>query len=289
MRGLVFPSNKAVIDWRYAARECLGIENPNVFREKLIMGDTPNVYAHLIIPTSFGILLNDHRDMVMGMTWAKESPPDANLDVLFKQDDQFCKCVICFKKLCPDAKRPYQVAVCIMGGIVDSNTSDWKYDFVFGLFCRSCRTRYFLGLLIISEADYLTFASLLAEYAFAEKIKIEKFVKDPGVDGLLMGICDSYLWRFDLLNKHAITVIHFLQMDEADRRSCAHCQRMTTDLRALSLCLDCKTVTFCIKCYDEAMVYHHSLCDAIRKEELFDTAHAYCIARDGSGECIPLF
>ncbi len=68
--------------------------------------------------------------------------------------------------------------------------------------------------------------------------------------------------------------------------TCAHCFHATHDgVRRLCVCPTCKVVTFCHACYDEAMVYHHSLCDAIREDNLFDVDNAYSVARDGSGKC----
>lgn len=225
----------------------------------------------------------------MRLCGASLPPKDADMDVLLKQDDNFRSCTYCFKTLVESCVSPYQVVLCVMGGNLDQK--EWNYDFVFGLLCRNCQTRRVMDLFVIEEADYGTIAAFITEYAFKEHISISDFLPEEGggVRALLLALLESYVYRFDVVNKYAMDVIHHLQTGEHGIRSCAHCLKTGLPLKKLRLCPDCSAVTFCVgSCYQMAQRYHFELCRVIKQNMLFDTRNCCYISRGKEATCLPL-
>lgn len=81
--------------------ELLNLKNPHFFLEKLVMPEDSDISIHLLLPTQFGLYLNEIRFKKVAELWSEAVEMDAemNLNVLIQQDIFTCQCVKCSKEL----------------------------------------------------------------------------------------------------------------------------------------------------------------------------------------------
>ena len=297
MRGLLLPSLPGVIDWEHALTS-MSDPHPTRFLEALIMGGKRDVYAHLIVPTCFSIMMDDKRHEALE---AVIQTQDAlNACVLLRQDDVMTSCAACLEPVIvtleeggPWVHRQYQVALHIIGAL--ESTTSWTFDVCMGILCRDCQTTVWRNSLLISEADYTSIARGITDLGFSDAISVDQFmdVKRYGPDPRMitcMGLIDSYLYRLERINKFYVKdFLQLVQTDEDDALVCYHCKRAHHEL--VVPCKTCGLVWFCNRpsndhrfgrnktCMELGAIYHGPACREIREREIFHIAEAWYVDR----------
>ncbi len=300
MRGLAVPQQKGAVDWPFAQenlRESIG----HLFLEALIMGRKRQVFAHVIVPTCLGILLDEARHMSMAKAILKQS----HHKILLKQDSIMTSCARCLGQVPSAERKPYQMVVRLIGALEKEKGPTWSYDAVLGILCRQCETLTWRSLMLVKETDYVAIAEVIEEHGFRSPLSVEQFmdVKRHGPDVFTissMALVESYVYRLDQANEKTREAIQAIRTDMDDAPVCYHCNRAShVDLK---YCRTCKAVAFCsdaspdvrlgqtdMSCYELAQIYHGPLCNEIRKNKLFHTEQSMYVERDGDFECVPCF
>jgi hypothetical protein len=300
MRGLILPSEPDSIGWHHAAKHISSESNSHEFLEALLMGRDRKVYAHLIVPTCFSIMMDDKRHATMDALIQNMSAFE--LCVLMRQEDVMTSCAACMEPIAvldQAVYRRYQLAIRIIGAVAtageDADAVAWTYDVALGILCRSCQTSVWRNLLLVSESDYASIAQAIRDFAFTESINIDQFM-DAEMYGpdqhtiTSMGLLDSYIMRLERLNlRHHEAFLQAVQCDADDAMICAHCAR-AHHVHVIP-CRKCKATWFCnrispdtrlgygMTCVALAKVYHGPACREIRKRKIFHLHQAWYVDR----------
>jgi hypothetical protein len=266
MRGFTVP--KYVAAPSEFLKGALDIKDNNLFLERVLLnaaGVRPKI--HVLIPTIFSLKLDVVRDVMLLKVLADIQDKTA-LKILKRQDCLLKSCCKCQKQLRANDNKGYQVVFRIMGG-EDAIDKQWKYDFIFALFCRKCQRRSTPALMPIEETLYNDISAALSLYGFSEPLVLD------------VTVLESYRLRFELLNKQTENFIRHIQMNDDFEVACFHCKRRDKlESRSFTVCAYCKAVAFCTKhvadqgranstCAEYAFFYHHALCEYIFKKETF--------------------
>lgn len=299
MRGLTVPQQKGAVDWPFA-QEHLRELNGHKFIEALIMGRKRKVYAHVIIPTSCSILMDEARHKAMAAAILRQN----HHKILLKQDSVTTCCAMCCGQVLTAERKPYQMAIRLIGAI-EPDCTTWSYDVVIGILCRTCETRPWRSLMTVKETDFVAIADCIERYGFREPLSVEQFMDDDcyGPNQFLvssMALVESYVYRMDNVNAFTSEAMKYMQTDAEDASVCYHCNRAShVDLME---CPDCKTVSFCtlpsidkrmgnsgLSCFELSQIYHAPLCLEIKRNRLFHTECAVYVERKDKFECVPCF
>jgi hypothetical protein len=266
MRGFQVPTKPE--DYWECARIVMGTEREvsSNLLEWLLLGPDRNVQLHLLIPTQFGILLNEMRAKKI-VSVIKEHPDKSS--ILLRQQECIMHCCKCQKSLEQMEDKPYQVVIRIASGETLVDESVWNYDFLLCFLCFDCQTAKTCALLKTSEVVYESLAECFLKYGFSEPFSSENLM-------------DAYLERFILLNQQTPLILEEVMQVS---RYCHHCGKQT---KRLVECVLCKIVYFCSRgdCLKKAHANHHEkhLCLALREQNLFHIESALYVNLIGVGE-----
>lgn len=287
MRGFILPSLPGAVDWQHASKH-MSEPNGHKFLEALLMGASRQVFAHLIVPTCFSVMMDAHRHERMTNVIQKDA-------ILRRQDDVTTSCAACLEPIAvheTSIHQRYQVAIRILGAL---DSGAWTYDVALAILCRRCQTSVWRNSLLVSEDDYIAIAHAITQYAFSESIDVEQFMDDEryGSQVTSMALLDSYLFRLERLNtRHTKEFLEAIQRDaqeEEDAMVCSHCKRAHHKL--IVPCKVCMCVWFCdrpstdtrmgvgLTCLELSNIYHGPFCREIRERGVFHVEQAWYVDR----------
>lgn len=271
MRGFAVP-NRPDDYWECAriVSQGSGTVERNTFLEWILLGPDRNVQLHLLVPTQFGIMVNNARTQeILGVV--KKHPDKAT--VLIKQHDCTVQCVKCGVELKQNEDKPRQVVLRIASG--QALHDEWNYDFLLCFFCFDCQTVKTCTLLKTNDTIFNALNACIGRYGFADALP------PPTVR---LDLMDSYLERFVLLNLHSATLLEeIMQLS----KSCYHCG---AQVRKLNACEYCGIIYFCKRgeCLQKATNNNHQehLCLALREKHLFHVEESLYVTATGE-EVLP--
>lgn len=262
--------------------ELMNEKNKDIFMERLLFPDS-SVCVHVLIPTQFGIFLNNDRFKDIVVLWNHVERKHWN--VLAKQDAFLCHCAQCNVYLPVNNAIPYQLVLRVIGARDNDNDNyESAYDVVYAFFCRRCQTTQAISLLVIDEGSYLLLCKAISKFAFTETLCL---------DSENLDIVQKYAERFDRLNE---MVPDFLSCVMNNVHSCYHCKRTK---RSMKMCPHCKSFSFCTTkspdsrahgktCMQLAEWYHcgTGLCNALREHNLFHVNDDGVLYVDSAGDVV---
>jgi hypothetical protein len=264
------------------------------FVQCVALGATAAVEAHVIVPTSLGMLLDEERDLLVTAFRSSSIKVTQAFELLKKYDEViFKRCAYCFEHLRPDCKKLRQIVMHIVGGQVQEDAEEWAYEIVFGLLCWKCQTVPRSSLMRVDEFCYNTLCTALSQHAFTKSVSLESLLLINDNDGRA-ALADAYLWRIAQANTHTKDIVRTLhEADADDCVMCYHCQRTRKKKECLS-CPGCDAVMFCmipsmdkrigggrVTCFALAVYYHFELCAMIKTNRLFHIDRSKIVAVEG--------
>ena len=261
--------------WAYFS-SIVAESSTHIFLEKLLSGDRCDICVHFIVPTLFGMFLNEERVGVIAKGRDRSVPVWGDIEVLVKQEQCMASCAFCEHPLTQNELLPYQIALRVVVG------TDDNYDVLFSLLCRKCQRVPWHSLLIISDRQYVPLCSNVAVYAFGDPIDLED---DQHIENL-------YMERIFSLNKHTQEIVRSTIVHP---NQCYHCGRSGDLVR---VCTSCECVSFCDRvspdtrsvgktCRELAKIYHDNwMCKSLREHALFDVFNSICITNQGAPEYV---
>lgn len=278
-------------DGRLANLDNLASLNSSVLRfvQCMALGVGALVEAHVIVPTTMGMLLDTERDLLMTTFRLQQKTTPASFELINKYDEcVFKRCAFCFAKLRQDCKKLRQIVLHVVGGKL-SAASNWTYEIMFGLLCWKCQTVPWSSMLRIDEFCYSAICDQLARHAFKQSLSLESLtlIHDNNERDAL---ADSYIVRMVHANAHTKEIVRAVCSDDGRNDAdgdviCYHCMRVRKHKDCLA-CPGCDAVFFCRGlspdkrmgdnrcCMELAMYYHFDACRLIKSNRLFDTEYS---------------
>lgn len=284
------------VDWGYCASLAIRDDLSDAeFMERLMLGACYYPLVHILIPTCFGVFLDEHRDEKLRYTERQFHPNKAAILTMNHQDGIFRRCCVCTTHLKTNARVPYQVAMRVVAGWHRDSVLKWHYDGATALLCRRCQTRSWLRLLLGGDAVYNILMSLVNELCFADQMSVPRSPEHTTEAALCIRLTRIYLERLSRVNTESnrmrvmSTVVRYRR-----EQVCDHCA--LTIEGDPETCVECGGIfRWCSgptrdprvdplqSCAQVAQRYHGVLCDEIRNNPLvFECEDAWFIRRDGA-------
>ncbi len=282
MSGAFMPDFR-VVDIEHVASDALD-ENTTpaaIWVQTIALGVDARVVAHVIVPTALGMLLDDVRNTSMTLLRHYQSP-SVRVRNLLEQFDRcvFQRCAYCTKRLPSDSRKPRQLVLHIVGGVLHDA---WSYEFLLGLLCWRCASVPWSQLAQVDEFCYGTLSAALNEHSFKQHVPLEPFMEAHDNNNVAAALSDAYLWRIAQANAHSRAIARsvFALM-------CTHCHR-PRPAHALRTCSECHAMAWCADetpdtrlghgktCADLAQMYHGLVCAHIQANTLLHMNHARVI------------
>ncbi len=289
-------------DGRLANLANLESINSSVLRfvQCMALGVGALVEAHVIVPTTMGMLLDAERDLLMASFRLQQPIKPASFELITKYDEcVFKRCAFCFAKLRQDCKKLRQIVLHVVGGKLTAD-SDWTYEILFGLLCWKCQTVPWSSMLRVDEFCYVALCEQLALHAFKQSLSLEALtlIHDNNERDAL---ADSYIVRMVHANSHAKAIVRAVCSEGGGGEVlCYHCQQVRKQRECLA-CPNCDAVYFCRGispdkrlgdnrcCAELAVCYHFGACRLIKSNRLFDTEYSrYVTPEDSADDIVPL-
>jgi hypothetical protein len=278
MKGLKPPTEKKDMNWWNEMHECTKTLNDSLYLEKLFY-NSQDVILHLVIPTQFGILLNQKRnDTVYKQIkkFTKKLPYEFNHELVYTvflvQETIMLSCCFCRNLSRKDEKKPYQVVIRFIVALVNN---ELLHTTLFNIICRKCQTSPWHALYLIDHSMCPFISEKLDELQLSNELDPKKIIGP------------EYLKRFSMLNCFIPEILILFEKDK-----CYHCKRHDKNPK---LCNKCKCVWFCTErsgdkrfnyqdetCETLSLLYHDEwLCKELEAGYLFHVLDARYIDPNG--------